>query len=116
MILISHDLSVIAETCDQIAVMYAGKLVEQGPVVSVFASPAHPYTKALIGAFPNIHSERRLVSGIAGHPPQLIEPPAGCRFYDRCPVHIDICVSVDPAMRAAGPGHQAACHLVPSSS
>jgi peptide/nickel transport system ATP-binding protein len=116
MILISHDLSVIAETCDQIAVMYAGKLVEQGPVVSVFASPAHPYTKALIGAFPNIHSERRLVSGIAGHPPQLIEPPAGCRFYDRCPVHIDICLSVDPAMRAAGPGHQAACHLVPSSS
>jgi peptide/nickel transport system ATP-binding protein len=115
MILISHDLSVIAETCDRAAIMYAGKLVEQGPVASVFASPAHPYTKALIGAFPNIHSERRLVSGIAGHPPGLIDPPAGCRFYERCPVHLPVCLSVDPSLRAAGPGHEAACHLVPLS-
>ena len=115
MILISHDLSVIAETCDRVAIMYAGKLVEQGPVARVFASPAHPYTKALIGAFPNIHGERRLVSGIAGHPPQLIEPPAGCRFYERCPVHLAVCLSVDPAMRPAGPGHDAACHLVPET-
>jgi peptide/nickel transport system ATP-binding protein len=113
MILISHDLSVIAETCDRVAIMYAGKLVEQGPVAQVFASPAHPYTKALIGAFPNIHGERRLLSGIAGHPPQLIAPPPGCRFYERCPVHVDICLSVDPSMRAAGPGQSAACHLVP---
>ena len=115
MILISHDLSVIAETCDRVAIMYAGKLVEQGPVARVFASPAHPYTKALIGAFPNIHGERRLVSGIAGHPPQLIGPPAGCRFYERCPVHLAVCLSVDPAMRPAGPGHDAACHLVPET-
>jgi peptide/nickel transport system ATP-binding protein len=113
MILISHDLSVIAETCDRVAIMYAGKLVEQGPVARVFDAPAHPYTKALIGAFPNIHGERRLVSGIAGHPPQLIEPPAGCRFYERCPVHLAVCLSVDPSMRAAGPRHEAACHLVP---
>jgi oligopeptide/dipeptide ABC transporter ATP-binding protein len=113
MILISHDLSVIAETCDRIAIMYAGKLVEQGPVGRVFATPAHPYTKALIAAFPNIHSERRLVSGIAGHPPQLIEPPTGCRFYERCPVHLAKCESVDPTMRPANVGHEAACHLVP---
>jgi peptide/nickel transport system ATP-binding protein len=116
MILISHDLSVIAETCDRVAVMYAGKLVEQGPVRSVFAAPAHPYTKALIGAFPNIHGERRLVSGIAGHPPRLIEPPAGCRFYERCPVHLAICQTVDPSMRPADLGHEAACHLVPERS
>jgi peptide/nickel transport system ATP-binding protein len=113
MILISHDLSVIAETCDRVAIMYAGKLVEQGPVARVFAAPAHPYTQALIGAFPNIHGERRLVSGIAGHPPQLIQPPVGCRFYERCPVHLAVCLSVDPSMRAAGPNHDAACHLVP---
>ena len=113
MILISHDLSVIAETCDRVAIMYAGKLVEQGPVGAVFAAPAHPYTKALIGAFPNIQGERRLVSGIPGHPPQLTDPPPGCRFYDRCPVHIEVCLSVDPSMRAAGPGQSAACHLVP---
>jgi peptide/nickel transport system ATP-binding protein len=112
-ILISHDLSVIAETCDRVAIMYAGRLVEQGPVAGVFAAPAHPYTKALIGAFPNIHGERRLVSGIAGHPPQLITPPPGCRFYERCTVHMDVCLSVDPSMRAAGPGQTAACHLVP---
>jgi peptide/nickel transport system ATP-binding protein len=114
-ILISHDLSVIAETCDRVAIMYAGKVVEQGPVGRVFSAPAHPYTKALIGAFPNIHGERRLVSGIAGHPPQLISPPPGCRFYERCPVHIDVCLSVDPSMRVAGPGQSAACHLVPVS-
>jgi peptide/nickel transport system ATP-binding protein len=113
MILISHDLSVIAETCDRVAIMYAGKLVEQGPVATVFSAPAHPYTKALIAAFPNIQGERLLASGIPGHPPQLIEPPLGCRFYDRCPVHLPVCVSIDPSMRPAGPHHDAACHLVP---
>ena len=113
MILISHDLSVIAETCDRVAIMYAGKVVEVGPVATVFTSPAHPYTRALIAAFPNIHGPRELVAGIPGHPPQLVTPPAGCRFYDRCPVHIDVCRTVDPAMRPAGAGQSAACHLVP---
>ncbi len=113
MILISHDLSVIAETCDRVAIMYAGKVVEVGPVATVFSSPAHPYTRALIAAFPNIQGPRELVAGIPGHPPQLVTPPAGCRFYDRCPVHIDVCLTVDPAMRAAAPGQSAACHLVP---
>ena len=113
MILISHDLSVIAETCDRVAIMYAGKVVEVGPVATVFTSPAHPYTRALIAAFPNIHGPRELVAGIPGHPPQLVTPPAGCRFYDRCPVHIDVCRTVDPAMRPVGAGQSAACHLVP---
>ncbi len=113
MILISHDLSVIAETCDRVAIMYAGKVVEVGPVATVFSAPAHPYTRALIGAFPNIHGPRELVAGIPGHPPQLVTPPAGCRFYDRCPVHIDVCLTVDPAMRPAAPGQSAACHLIP---
>jgi oligopeptide/dipeptide ABC transporter ATP-binding protein len=113
MILISHDLSVIAETCDRVAIMYAGKVVEVGPVARVFSSPAHPYTRALIAAFPNIHGPRELIAGIPGHPPQLITPPVGCRFYDRCPVHIDVCLTVDPAMRPAAPGQSAACHLVP---
>jgi peptide/nickel transport system ATP-binding protein len=118
MILISHDLSVLAETCDRIAIMYAGRVVEEGPASSLFpppgraGGPAHPYTKALLEAFPNIHGERRLVHGLPGYPPDLAAPPAGCRFYDRCPVHIDRCRTDDPALRSVGEGQIAACHLV----
>jgi peptide/nickel transport system ATP-binding protein len=118
MILISHDLSVLAETCDRVAIMYAGRVVEEGPAPSLFprpgraGGPAHPYTKALLAAFPNIHGERRLVRGLPGYPPDLAAPPPGCRFYDRCPVHIDRCRTEDPAMRSVGQGQRAACHLV----
>ncbi|MGZ4123948.1 MAG: ABC transporter ATP-binding protein [Actinomycetota bacterium] len=118
MILISHDLSVLAETCDRIAIMYAGRVVEEGPASSLFpppghaGGPAHPYTKALLEAFPNIHGERRLVHELPGYPPDLAAPPPGCRFYDRCPVHIDRCRADDPALRSVGAGQVAACHLV----
>jgi peptide/nickel transport system ATP-binding protein len=118
MILISHDLSILAETCDRVAIMYAGRLVEKGRAASLFpppgrsGGPAHPYTKALLGAFPNIHGERRLVRGIPGYPPDLAHPPPGCRFYDRCPVHIDRCRSEDPALRSVADEQVAACHLV----
>jgi peptide/nickel transport system ATP-binding protein len=123
MILISHDLSVLAETCDRVAIMYAGKLVEEGPVAALFppvpvppapasGGPAHPYTQGLLQAFPNIRGERRFVDGMPGYPPDLAHPPAGCRFHERCPVRIDRCLTDDPALRAAGPSHEAACHLV----
>jgi peptide/nickel transport system ATP-binding protein len=118
MILISHDLSVLAETCDRVAIMYAGRVVEQAPAAALFPAegagggPAHPYTKALLGAFPNIHSERRLVDGLAGYPPDLAAPPPGCRFHDRCAVRIERCEHDDPALRAVGAAHHAACHLV----
>jgi peptide/nickel transport system ATP-binding protein len=118
MILISHDLSVLAETCDRIAIMYAGRVVEEGPAASLFpppgraGGPAHPYTKALLAAFPNIHGERRLVRELPGYPPDLAAPPPGCRFYDRCPVHVDRCRTDDPALRSVGSEQIAACHLV----
>ncbi len=118
MILISHDLSVLAETCDRIAIMYAGRLVEEGTATTLFppagagGGPAHPYTKGLLGAFPNIRGERRFVDGMPGYPPDLASPPPGCRFHERCPVAIERCLTDDPALRPAGSGHVAACHLV----
>ena len=126
MILISHDLSVLAETCDRVAIMYAGRIVEQAPAAALFPGatgsaagsaqrtdgPAHPYTKGLLGAFPNIHGERRFLDGMPGYPPDLLVPPPGCRFHERCPVRIDRCFTDDPADREVSPAHTAACHLV----
>ena len=118
MILISHDLSVLAETCDRVAIMYAGRLVEEASVATLFppkgvgAGPAHPYTQGLLNAFPNIRGERRFVDGMPGYPPDLATPPPGCRFHERCPVAIERCAHDDPALRSAGSDHVAACHLV----
>ncbi|MGZ4132505.1 MAG: ABC transporter ATP-binding protein [Actinomycetota bacterium] len=118
MILISHDLSVLAETCDRIAIMYAGRLVEEANAAALFPGagrtegPQHPYTKGLLHAFPNIRGERRFVEGMPGYPPDLAAPPPGCRFAPRCPVAIERCTAEDPAIRPVGPDHVAACHLV----
>jgi peptide/nickel transport system ATP-binding protein len=112
MILISHDLSVIAETCDRAVVMYAGRTAESGDVGAIFRTPAHPYTQALIRAFPNVRHERTFVSGIPGYPPDLMAPLVGCPFADRCTVAIDRCRIETPALRSVGPAHAAACHLV----
>jgi len=112
MILISHDLSVIAETCDRAVVMYAGRTAESGDVRAIFRSPAHPYTQALIRAFPNVRRERTFVSGIPGYPPDLMAPLVGCPFADRCIVRIDRCRAETPALRPVGPAHDVACHLV----
>jgi len=111
MILISHDLSVIAETCDKVAIMYGGKLVEYGPAERVFRDPQHPYTQALIRSFPDIYGPRDLPPWIPGQPPNLLEPPPGCRFHPRCPYAFAPCSSVDPPAFVVGPGHIAACHL-----
>jgi len=110
MILISHDLSVVAETCDRIAVMYAGRHAEVGRVGPVYARPGHPYTRALLRAFPNVRAQRSLVAGIPGHPPSLIEPPAGCRFADRCAMAVDRCRAEEPLPRELEPEHVVACH------
>ncbi len=112
MILISHDLSVIAETCDRTVIMYAGRTAESGDVKAIFRTPAHPYTQALIGAFPNVRRERAFVAGIPGYPPDLRAPIDGCAFADRCAVAIDRCRTEMPALRPVGPEHAAACHLV----
>ena len=119
MILISHDLSVLAEICDRVAIMYAGAVVESGPGEVIFGStdaglgPVHPYTRSLLRAFPNIRRERTFVEGIPGYPPDLAVPLSGCRFYERCSVHIDVCRTISPELLRTRPGHLAACHLVP---
>ena len=111
MILISHDLSVIAETCDRAVIMYAGRTAESGDVGAIFRTPAHPYTQALIRAFPNVRRERAFVAGIPGYPPDLSSPIAGCAFADRCSVAIDRCRTETPLLRPVGHRHAAACHL-----
>jgi peptide/nickel transport system ATP-binding protein len=111
LLLISHDLSVLADACDRIAVMYAGRVVEEGPGAKLFASAAHPYAKALAGAFPVIGdmASRRAPSGLPGDPPDPRELPSGCTFHPRCPVAIEVCSSVDIRLREAEPGRRAAC-------
>ncbi len=110
-IMISHDLSIISETCNNLAIMYAGKIVEQGDVYSMFKKPLHPYTQGLIEAFPNIKEQRRKMYSIPGYPPNLLNPPPGCRFHPRCKYAMDICVKKDPVTIEAHKNHFVACHL-----
>jgi len=102
MIVITHDVSVVAETCDRVVVMYAGKIAEEGPVDEVFASPRHPYTVGLEHAFPNIRIEDQELVSIAGYPPDLVEPPEGCRFAERCPLATQRCEDEEPRAQEVG--------------
>jgi len=110
-VIIAHDLSVIAETCDKVAVMYAGKIVEQASAVSLYKNPMHPYSQALIEAYPSIKGEKKKLKSIPGAPPRLVTPPPGCRFHPRCPYAADICRKEEPIMREKGE-HLVACHLL----
>jgi len=112
MILISHDLATIADTCDRVAIMYAGKIVEYGDIVSVFKHTLHPYSQKLIAAFPSILGEKRPLSTIHGFPPDLLNPPPGCRFHPRCPYAKDKCRKEEPKLVEARKEHYVACHLV----
>jgi peptide/nickel transport system ATP-binding protein len=111
-IFITHDLSVIAETCDKVAVMYAGKIVEQGSTVSLYKEPIHPYSKALINSYPSVKGEKRELKSIPGAPPRLIDPPAGCRFHPRCEYVMDICRTEEPPLENRNNGRLVACHLI----
>jgi peptide/nickel transport system ATP-binding protein len=111
MILITHDISVIAQTCDELAVMYAGKLVERADVSTMFEEPKHPYTYALINAFPNIKGEKKVLGGIAGNPPDLINPPSGCRFHTRCRFAKELCKLEEPATEHITGNHSVSCHF-----
>jgi oligopeptide/dipeptide ABC transporter ATP-binding protein len=112
MILITHDLSIIAELCEKTAIMYAGKIVEYGDVVSIFKDPMHPYTQGLSSAFPSIMEARRRMASIHGTPPDLLTPPTGCRFHPRCSKAMKICQEEDPTMIKLSKGnHFVACHL-----
>jgi len=115
LILITHDLSVIAETCDRVLVMYAGRVAEEGPVEEVFRRPRHPYTQRLLAAFPNIAADRRTLAVIPGSPPDLRDPPPGCRFAPRCFAAMAICSEVVPPETTFG-GVRVACHLYPDGS
>jgi peptide/nickel transport system ATP-binding protein len=108
MILITHDMAVVAYACDQAAVMYAGQIVESGPVAAVLEAPFHPYTMGLTHAFPDVHDAVALVP-IEGTPPSLLDPPPGCRFADRCPFAEARCRTVQPPLVAVAPDHLAAC-------
>ena len=112
MILITHDLSTVADTCDKIAIMYAGKIVEYADVSDLFEDPLHPYTQGLIHAFPSIKSARTRMTSVPGSPPDLLDPPKGCRFHPRCPFVKNICREMEPVLtRMNERGHFAACHL-----
>jgi oligopeptide/dipeptide ABC transporter ATP-binding protein len=116
LILITHDLSVIAETCDRVLIMYAGKVAEEGTVARVFRAPRHPYTQKLLGAFPNIRSDRRSLEVIPGSPPDLRDPPPGCRFHPRCAFAMEVCHTEVPPEVTFDDGVRVACHLYPPGS
>ncbi|KOU37969.1 ABC transporter ATP-binding protein [Streptomyces sp. WM6378] len=111
LLMISHDLAVLADTCDRLAVMYAGRIVEEGPAREVYAAARHPYGQALSAAFPRIGdpASRRAPRGLPGDPPDPSALPAGCTFHPRCPVAIGVCATDDQPLRDAGPDHRAAC-------
>jgi oligopeptide/dipeptide ABC transporter ATP-binding protein len=96
-------------------VMYAGKVAEEGPVRRVFTAPRHPYTQALLAAFPNIHADRRTLEVIPGMPPDLRNPPPGCRFAPRCAFAMPVCTEVVPPEVTFADGVRVACHLYPSA-
>lgn len=112
MIICSHDISVIAETCNHIAVMYAGRIVEYGKTENVFKNPYNPYTLGLKNAFPSIRGELRKLISIPGYPPNLINPPSGCLFANRCPFVHEICRDEIPLLHEIEEGHFSACHRV----
>jgi peptide/nickel transport system ATP-binding protein len=114
LMMISHDLSVLGDVCDDVAVMYAGRVIEQGPAKQVFMTPRHPYTTALVSAFPTVGdpAARFAPKGLAGDPPDPAQLPAGCPFAPRCPHVMDVCTTEDPALREATIDQWAACHLI----
>lgn len=111
MIYISHDIAVIAEVSDRIGVMYAGRLVEYGSAKQIFKRPLHPYTYGLMSAFPSISGPKRKLKTMPGEPPDLINPPSGCRFHPRCPNAQQICSQEVPEFRDVGDEHYVACYF-----
>ena len=109
MVLVTHDLAVVAQTCERVAVMYAARIVETGTVVEVFGAPRHPYTRALLRSVPDFDERRAQLESIAGMPPDLVSPPSGCRFHPRCELAHTDCATVDPPLAGLGPGRATAC-------
>lgn len=108
-IYISHDIAVIAEVTDRMGIMYAGKMVETGSTIDVFHNPKHPYAFLLLSSTPSITGPRRKLAPLEGEPPNLLDPPLGCRFHPRCPFVTDQCRTEEPPLVEIGGGHQVAC-------
>lgn len=111
LIFITHNLGIVAKMCDQLAVMYAGRVVEQGPVSQIFNTPAHPYTRALLGSIPRMTDNREQLTAIEGQPPDLASLPAGCSFAARCPMAFERCRAEAPPEFDVGAGRTARCWL-----
>ena len=117
-VFISHDLSVVKHLCNEIAVMYLGRIVEKAPTAELFASPRHPYTQALLSSIPSANPHKRTRSkadAMIGEPPSRLHRPSGCAFHPRCPHVMDHCRVVDPQLRPVSTTSVAACHLYPES-
>ncbi len=111
MVFITHDLSLIAEIADRVAIMYAGKIIEIGSADQIFGNPKHPYTQGLLRSIPRLRSKEK-ITWIPGVPPDLVKPPTGCRFFPRCKFVKDICRKEEPKLVEVEEGHFVACHLV----
>jgi peptide/nickel transport system ATP-binding protein/oligopeptide transport system ATP-binding protein len=111
-ILITHDLAVIAETCRRVLVMYGGKIQEAAPVVELFENPLHPYTQGLLASIPHKSDKGTRLTAIRGNVPSIFDLPAGCKFCTRCPQVMDRCWTVEPELREVAPGHLVRCHLM----
>ena len=112
-ILITHDLGVVAEVCDEVAVMYAGEIVERAAVDELFSNPQHPYTVGLLGSIPRLDHRVAHLATIEGMVPNMANPPAACRFAARCPFVADICTRTPPPLATVGPGHTSRCLRAP---
>jgi peptide/nickel transport system ATP-binding protein len=108
---ITHDLSLLVEISTRIAIMYAGEIVEKAPARELFEYPLHPYTLGLMNSFPSISGSKHKLTGIPGSPPDLVDPPAGCRFHPRCPKRMAICSKAVPATKFISADHSVSCHL-----
>jgi oligopeptide/dipeptide ABC transporter ATP-binding protein len=111
LLIISHDMAMIGETCDRVAVMYGGKIMEVGDTDVLFHAAGHPYTRALMEAHPSIHGPRKVIAGLPGNPPDLTDPPPGCRFAPRCPMRQPICDRLEPNLIQLRADHVARCHF-----
>ncbi|MCS6827996.1 MAG: ABC transporter ATP-binding protein, partial [Caldilinea sp.] len=108
---VTHDLAIHANVADRVGIMYAGRIVEEAPTQIIFTAPRHPYTQHLIGSLPMI-GDKSAKEGLSGAPPNLANPPSGCRFHPRCPLAFDRCRTETPVMVRLPHQHRVACHLV----
>jgi peptide/nickel transport system ATP-binding protein len=110
-LLVTHDMAVHANVADRVMIMYAGRIMEEAPTQTIFNAPLHPYTQHLIRSLPVV-GDRSNKASLQGTPPNLANPPSGCRFHPRCPRAMPICQTQIPQMVSAGNGHRVACHLI----